>query len=60
MWKTYKSSDKEQLNEETRQLSLNAARYEIHAIANGIQVETRCRKESSVYNLCKSLGFDFY
>lgn len=61
MWKTYSENEKQKLNMETRILSLSQARYEIHVLAGGkIQVEVRCRKDSKIYGVCKSLTYDYY
>ena len=61
MWKTYKKNESHKMNEETVELSMVAARYEIHLTVNGdITVQVRCRKGSRVYNLCKKLGFEWF
>lgn len=54
MWKTYTSPT--ELNEETRYLSLRGARYEVH-FGTHVEVQVRCRENSTVYYICKNLGY---
>lgn len=59
MFKTYVYGSFRQLEEETRALSLLAARYEVLCVysMNRVTVKVRCRKGSKVHQLCQQFGY---
>ena len=60
MWKSYTQQTRKQMNKETTKLSTFAARYEVYYNIDGVvTIKVRCRKNSRVYNLCKSLGYEW-
>lgn len=59
MWKTYKNHF--ELENETREISLIPARYEVHLLAGGlVQISVRCRFQSRVWYACREMGYDWY
>lgn len=59
LFKTYHKGEFKELEDETRALSLLAARYEVLYLncSNEVTVKVRCRKNSRVYQLCQQFGY---
>ena len=59
MWMAYRRRDFKSLNEDTHLLSTNGARFEVlHSSSEyKVWIQVRCRKGSSVYQLCEFLHY---
>lgn len=59
MWMAYRKKDFKRLNDDTHELSMNGARFEVWHSASEYKVwiQVRCYKDSRIYQMCESLGY---
>ena len=59
MWMAYKRKDFKCLNEDTHNLSLNGARFEVYHSSSEwkVWIQVRCYKDSRIFKLCESMGY---